>query len=734
MRGKIAYTTTNSKSWVSSWCSIDSDEGSLLCEADPGSGRHSVLVPELRGCFVTASLDPQSSLPLLNLLTADNTMAIQLRPLDEAYFNAWFAALLCWHPVVPGHTLDSITRHAPTPLGWLSEHRGFEQRAHPTTTQQKTKIIKVGKVMLIEAEQTRPLQRTTSSRTRGDRNEPRQLVPPKWTPVRIVLAEDGNLRLYSDDNTDTVAQVSLSQLSRSAIQRLHPSVIDVECCVAIYPQYSRSADACSCLRPIYLSFDERTVYEAWFVLLRAFTIPEIYGPHNALSNEHNFGSEDLPGLPRSAAPSLLRIERRLRLRIDKMKLKKHFTSQPDAIDYDSEIDPVNGIYESKKKRPTVYYYVDVLVDGQRKSKTSAKEGSYDPYWSEQFEFLDIATTVSTICLRLKRFEELPRDSHTSWFHDGEEHDRLEERTFGGTETCCGETLISISDIDHAHEIDETRPLYDDCLNEIGELSIRIRFQEEPTLMHSEYEQLETLIVNYPNALAIQISDRVPGELTSLALCFLNVFQCFDKAEDWLMALAEEEIDGILKDPPAVRNRFNRRLDSNESRESIKDTVDREGAVRDLNKHATAEANLLFRANTLASKAIDFHMKRLGKTYLDATIGPSLREIAAKNLDCEVNPNKVTDKRKLANNWRRLLKATEDMWEKIYTSVDRCPPELRVIFRHIRACANDRYGDFLRTVTYSSVSGFLFLRFFCAAILGPRAFDLLKRKLVGAMSC
>jgi hypothetical protein len=66
-----------------------------------------------------------------------------------------------------------------------------------------------------------------------------------------------------------------------------------------------------------------------------------------------------------------------------------------------------------------------------------------------------------------------------------------------------------------------------------------------------------------------------------------------------------------------------------------------------------------------------------------------------------------------------------MWKSIHASASRCPSELRLIFRHIRACAEDRYGDYLRTVTYSSVSGFLFLRFFCPAILNPQLFGLLK---------
>jgi hypothetical protein len=66
-----------------------------------------------------------------------------------------------------------------------------------------------------------------------------------------------------------------------------------------------------------------------------------------------------------------------------------------------------------------------------------------------------------------------------------------------------------------------------------------------------------------------------------------------------------------------------------------------------------------------------------------------------------------------------------VWKGILSAKHRCPIELRIIFRHIRACAEDRYGDFLRTVSYSSVSGFLFLRFFCPAVLNPKLFGLLK---------
>jgi hypothetical protein len=59
------------------------------------------------------------------------------------------------------------------------------------------------------------------------------------------------------------------------------------------------------------------------------------------------------------------------------------------------------------------------------------------------------------------------------------------------------------------------------------------------------------------------------------------------------------------------------------------------------------------------------------------------------------------------------------------SATRLPPELRHILKFIRAVAEDRYGDFLRSVAYTSVSGFLFLRFICPAILSPKIWGLLR---------
>jgi hypothetical protein len=210
------------------------------------------------------------------------------------------------------------------------------------------------------------------------------------------------------------------------------------------------------------------------------------------------------------------------------------------------------------------------------------------------------------------------------------------------------------------------------------------------------------------------------ELRQLSDVLLDIFQSTDHVHDWLSNLIEEEIDGIHRDTPPLRMRFSGRLQSTDSYENAEQ---RELLVRDLNRSANQEANLLFRGNSLVTKALDSHMRRLGSEYLENVLGPRLRKIAEKDPDCEVDPMRVRSAEQGERNWSTLLNLTSSIWKAISDSAEVCPYGLRALFRHIRSCAEDRYGSFIRTVRYTSVSGFLFLRFFCPAILNPQLFGL-----------
>jgi len=63
---------------------------------------------------------------------------------------------------------------------------------------------------------------------------------------------------------------------------------------------------------------------------------------------------------------------------------------------------------------------------------------------------------------------------------------------------------------------------------------------------------------------------------------------------------------------------------------------------------------------------------------------------------------------------------------IFESLASCPPEFQEIFHHIQSKVTSNYPeDQVRITKYTAVSGFIFLRFFCPAILGPKLFTLMN---------
>ncbi|KAI6887202.1 hypothetical protein KC355_g21607, partial [Hortaea werneckii] len=132
----------------------------------------------------------------------------------------------------------------------------------------------------------------------------------RWRRISGQLRENGELKLHSDLDNTLISVVQLSQLSRCAIQRLDSSVLENDFCIAIYPQYTSNLNHSQpgFLRPIFLSLENRVLYEVWFVLLRAFTMPQLYGPPTPAQNGE-------PESPDAATDDMFRVERSLSIRI-----------------------------------------------------------------------------------------------------------------------------------------------------------------------------------------------------------------------------------------------------------------------------------------------------------------------------------------------------------------------------------------------------------------------------------
>jgi len=147
--------------------------------------------------------------------------------------------------------------------------------------------------------------------------------------------------------------IHLYTLSRSSIQLIDPSLSAQPYCFVIHARLRESGSKFHEMRkiPIYLALETRLQMEVWFVLLKCYATPELYGP---------------PSLDPLDA---FRCHRSLSLKVvEGRRLHR----------------PVNlGDSMREKEMDT---YCEILIEGEIRGKTSVKRGTLRPLWTEEFEF------------------------------------------------------------------------------------------------------------------------------------------------------------------------------------------------------------------------------------------------------------------------------------------------------------------------------------------------------------
>ena len=712
MAGILSFRPANSAVWASGYCAINVASGSLIYQPNvrnPSNAKN--LISDLRGCSVRTSYDAETGAPFLSVSTASLDFAVHLKPAVPETFESWLAALLCWQPLSSGRTK---TR----PSSVIEPPKSIRQEAGESENERSAAIIKVGKMLLWVGSPALGALYGTQKRVLTNK---RIAQVSSWQPVACTLREDGLFKLLTDIGGRPVFVIPLSQLSRCAVQQLDSSVVDGEFCIAIYPQYTAVPGPSVQPTPVFLALESRIIFEVWFVLLRAFTVPELYGSERQIKQHASNQPQTLHMTQTSMLTGIFRIEKSLSVRLIEARWKDPAVSESGAVKKES------GIFSDTGSTPQRDYYAEILIDDVARARTAVKTSNLTTFWREEFSFTDLPRVLSTIAVLVKAQNPGEKEwimiAHGNYNISPGDKDPItgvDDIEVSAQDAVCGKIELSLDALDHVEEAEKRWPMVDVTKSIVGDVLMKFRFEETVVLTTDEYRPLSELLHAFTNGLTIQIARALSTELKVLSDIFMDIFQVSGHASEWLMSLVEEEIDGVYRESRPARMRYSRRIQSNDSEGS-----DREILVRDLGRSATVEANLLFRGNSLLTKALDAHMRRLGKEYLEETIGGHVRDIAESEPECEVDPSRVASQASLEKNWQKLTVLTGTLWLAISTSARRCPPDLRLVFRHIQSCADDRYGAFLRSVSYSSVSGFLFLRFFCAAILNPKLFGLLK---------
>ncbi|KAF9332087.1 hypothetical protein BG006_005063, partial [Podila minutissima] len=331
-------------------------------------------------------------------------------------------------------------------------------------------------------------------------------------------------------------------------------------------------------------------------------------------------------------------------------------------------------------------YCEIMLDDQRRARTSTRaklvKGAEPdaPFWRDNFEFTDLSAVnkgITINVIQVKGSKLIP---------------------FGRTHI----PVRSSADCDEGwypilNNNDRTR-----STEHLGDLRLKLKYEEQIVLPIANYADLLEIIVNFRENNVISKLAELVTDLEGFSKNVLRILEGKGLAVLWLNTLIDEEIAEAL--PTRV--------------------------------------NTLFRGNTLLTKALDAYMRLVGTEYLDDTLGDILRAICKNKVACEVDPSKLEKHEDLKTQWRILMNHTRTCWRAVTESISHFPKDLPLVFSHLQRRLTEKFsgqGPPARTTAhdqdtgpelaslarYTGVSGFVFLRLICPAILGPKLFHIVR---------
>lgn len=127
---------------------------------------------------------------------------------------------------------------------------------------------------------------------------------------------------------------------------------------------------------------------------------------------------------------------------------------------------------------------------------------------------------------------------------------------------------------------------------------------------------------------------------------------------------------------------------------------------------------------MATRLLSVYAKNNGAEYVRAVLLPVFQKLSERPREdkCfELDPSKIGPDEDVKKNRRNVIEATEMFLEAICGSVDQAPRTFRQICNFILTAVREQFPE----AKYTAVGSFIFLRFFCPAIVSPETEGLVK---------
>jgi len=246
-----------------------------------------------------------------------------------------------------------------------------------------------------------------------------------------------------------------------------------------------------------------------------------------------------------------------------------------------------------------------------------------------------------------------------------------------------EVTVDMTSLKSGSESEEWYPLRGVTpIGEWGSIRLKLRYLHDLIMPEEEYSPLKELILDSKLEVVRALSELCHADRSQLANSLLRIFR-FDKKEADLLS---------------TLNRLE---------------VDRED-----------ETTTLFRGASLSTALMDVYMKSVCTDFLHSAIFTTVHKIIESRQSCELNPNKIESATEACANAEFLLQVLDDITESIFMSSEACPRTLRYVCYCLQRNVMQKWPN-ERFVKTRAVSGFIFLRLLCPAILNPRSFNLLS---------